>query len=117
MQSEEEYYESLGDFDEIKDYLTLDPVDFEVPFVPPPFVPDYSTAVVIDNLPKTTEDKLPKLTAVLIKLVKQLCPYLLDNDLTIPLDNASPAGTYGFCFVAIGFGFVAVWFGFVTVGF
>lgn len=101
MQSEEEYYEALEDFEEIQEYLVLDPVDFDVPFVPPPFIPDYSSAVIIDNLPKTTEDKLPKLTAVLIKLVKQLCPNLLETDLTIPLDNASPPGTYGFCFIKL----------------
>lgn len=95
---ERSYYESLEDYEQIKEYLTFDAEDFEVPIELPPFRPDYSKAIVVDNLPLVGPEKIEKLTQVVIKIYRQFSDTLDTGDLFMPI-NPETNTTYGFCFI------------------
>ena len=65
------YYKSLEDYDRIKDYLDLDEPGFQIPMDIPEFKPDFSKAIIVDNLPLVGKDKIERLTDM-IKLVQMI---------------------------------------------
>jgi RNA recognition motif-containing protein len=80
--------------EELRPYLQ------DVPeFHEPPFYPDFSTAVVVQNLPKVPEDKFEKLKNVIMK--KVLEPLGQIRRFEMPLDPATQQ-TLGFAFVNYG---------------
>jgi translation initiation factor 3 subunit B len=93
--SDLEYFKALNDYDEIKDYLDTDNSDYVPPELPA-FVPDYSTSIIVDNIPSTTPDKVQKLTQAILKIYRQISPSLKESDVFMPL-NEEAGVTYGFC--------------------
>lgn len=93
-------FKHLEDFDEISSFLELDPEGFQVPFDPPAFEPDFSTAIIVDNTPVIGPDKLDKLKGVLSKLYAQVNPLeeFKTTDIYMPVDTQSNQ-TLGFCFI------------------
>jgi translation initiation factor 3 subunit B len=92
------YYKSLEDYESIKDYLQLDPEGFEIPVDLPEFQPDFSKAIIVDNLPCVGKDKFEKLNQVVLKIYKQVSDKVTDNDIYMPFDESTGL-TYGFCFI------------------
>ena len=68
------------------------------PFVPPPFVLDTTTAIVVDNLPVVTKEKYDRLAGVLRRLYEQLGGITEPNGLFMPFDEKS-GSTLGFAFI------------------
>jgi translation initiation factor 3 subunit B len=89
-----EFYKQLEDYDLIKEYLdNLNTDDFSPPTVPP-FKPDFSTAIIADNLPVVAREKSTKLLQVLYKIFCQTgCT---EADMCMPF-NEETQMTYGFC--------------------
>lgn len=93
-----EYYEQIEDYEDFKDFLDLSPIEegiTEDQF--PPFEPDFSSAIVVDNLPTVTKDKIPKFLGVLLKIYMQIAA-ITENDIHMPFDDAAGT-TYGFAFI------------------
>lgn len=94
--ADEEFFKSLSDYDDIKEYLE-ESKGFEAP-KPQTFQPDFSSAIVVDNLPIITEDKLAKLTNVVWKIYNQASASLNEKDIYIPFDTDANTSR-GFCFI------------------
>ena len=89
---------SKKDLEELSSYLEKDPqTNFEKTFVPPPFVPDFSSIIVVDNLPIVGQEKRDKLIGVIHKLYVQMGSYLKESDIFMPSDTNG--SSMGFCFV------------------
>ena len=82
------------DYDEIKDYLAEMNTDDFVPPQLPPFSPDFSTAIIIDNLPCVGPEKLDKLLNVIWKVYA--ASGVVESDIFMPIDESTGL-TYGFC--------------------
>ena len=67
MATDVAYYKSLSDYEELKEYLDLEKDDFVVQEMPP-FAPDFSTAIIVDNIPAIGQEKISKLKKALIKI-------------------------------------------------
>lgn len=63
----------------------------------PPFTPDFSTAIVVDNLPKVPKDKYDKLLNFVKKIYAQLGE-IMENGLVMPFDESANS-TLGFAFI------------------
>lgn len=92
------YYRNLEDYEIIKDYLELDREESEPPVELPPFKPDFSSAIVVDNLPVVALEKREKLLQVLYKVFLKVCDQLRETDLHMPVDSSSNQ-TMGYCFI------------------
>jgi len=98
MSSDLLYYEKQEDYEEIKDYLDMEPVDDSIsPDQFPPFTADFSSSIVIDNIPQVPREKIPRLLSVLLKIYVQISP-ITESDVTLPI-NEETGLTYGFCFI------------------
>lgn len=82
--SETEYYQSLADYEDILPYLD-DKDSFT--FTPPPFIPDYSSSIIVDEIPCIPLEKKDKLCGVLLKLYSKMCPTLTLDDFHMPFDE------------------------------
>ena len=92
--SDMDYYKQLDDYDLIKEYLDeMNTDDFSPPEVPP-FKPDFSKAILVDNLPIVGQDKYEKLTQALVKIFSMTGAQ--ESDICMPL-NEETQMTYGFC--------------------
>lgn len=98
-QEERQYYENLGDYENICSFIDFDE-DFELPLNLPRFEPDYSTSIIVENLPAVSPEKIEKLTQMLLKMYKQFSENLAVEDIFMPL-NPDTNLTYGFCFVRL----------------
>lgn len=65
--------------------------------MPPVFDQSLNNFVILDNVPKITQEKVPKLTQVLQKVL-QITPNSVVN-ITLPADDKEPFETLGFCYV------------------
>ena len=92
--SEMEYYQQREDYDDIKDYLADISMDDFVPPEVPPFSPDFSTAIIVDNLPTVGPEKVTKLIQVLVKIYSS--SFVRESDIYMPFNEATSL-TYGFC--------------------
>eukprot|EP01039_Chlorochromonas_danica_P005554 gene5554-6116_t len=102
--SDLEYYRSLPDYEEIEEYLDLTPVEVAMDeSALPKFNPDYSSAIIVDNLPKIPPEKVPRLIAVFLKLYTQVSSTLTADDIYMPIDESKNL-TYGFCFIQLASG-------------
>lgn len=97
---ERAYYESLGDYEDICNFLENIDEDFDLPVNLPRFTPDYSTSVIVENLPVVSTEKVEKLLQVIIKIYRQFCETLDASDVYMPL-NPETNQTYGVCFVRL----------------
>ena len=96
--SELDFYKLLPDYEDIKQYLELDPEDYEPPLELPVFQPNYDSSIIVDGTPITTVDKVPKLLSVLLKIFKQFSSTITESDFELPINEAT-GSTYGFCFI------------------
>lgn len=91
-------FHHLDDYDDIKDYLDLEalqePID-ESSF--PEFRADYSSSIVVDNIPVVPQEKIPKLLSVLVKIYAKIAK-VSESDIYMPF-NEEAKTTYGFCFI------------------
>jgi translation initiation factor 3 subunit B len=94
--ADREYYKSLPDYDEIREYLDESEEYVQPNF--PEFEPDFSSAIIVDSIPIVDSTKLPKLLQVLLKLFKQVTARLEETDVYMPFNDAAGT-TFGFCFV------------------
>eukprot|EP00428_Durinskia_dybowskii_P071191 CAMPEP_0170401292 /NCGR_PEP_ID=MMETSP0117_2-20130122/24947_1 /TAXON_ID=400756 /ORGANISM="Durinskia baltica, Strain CSIRO CS-38" /LENGTH=772 /DNA_ID=CAMNT_0010658085 /DNA_START=24 /DNA_END=2342 /DNA_ORIENTATION=- len=96
--SQLDYLRSLEDYEEIKDYLDLESIDeSEVDKKLPQFEPDFSTSIIVDNIPAVPADKVQKLLAVILKVYSQNAK-ITDSDIYMPFNDETKT-TYGFCFI------------------
>lgn len=63
----------------------------------PEFKPDFSSSLIVDNIPQVGSDKMAKLLALLLKVYGQIAP-IKEDDIFMPFDEATGT-TYGFCFI------------------
>jgi translation initiation factor 3 subunit B len=98
-EEERRYYETLGDYENIADFIEFDE-DFELPVNFPTFQPDFKTSVIVENLPQVSPEKVEKLTQVILKIYRQFSDTLDVEDLYMPL-NPETNQTYGVCFVRL----------------
>ena len=101
MATEMQYYESLPDYDDIIKYIEEDPANFQLDYDFPEFVPDYSACLVVDNVPEVGQEKLSKLTQMLVKMFSRVSPTLTEADIYMPF-NATDDMTLGCCFIKFG---------------
>mmetsp|Transcript_20849 Transcript_20849/g.35345 ORF Transcript_20849/g.35345 Transcript_20849/m.35345 type:complete len:781 (+) Transcript_20849:34-2376(+) len=88
---------SLEDYEEIKDYLDLEELENFDESKLPSFEPDFSSAIIVDNIPAVPKEKIPKLLTVLMKIYVQIAP-ISESDIYMPF-NEETNTTYGFCFI------------------
>lgn len=95
MSTEEDYFASQPDYEDIKAYLeegrSTDPSL-------PDFSPDFSSAIIVDNVPSVGPEKLAKLKGVLLKLYVQISPTIKETDIVMPT-NPETGMTMNFCFI------------------
>lgn len=99
--SDLDYYRTLPDYDVIKEYLDMTPVEVSLDDGNlPEFQPDFSNAILVDNVPKVGPEKIAKLLSVILKLYAQVSPSspVTADEVYMPFDEATNA-TYGFCFI------------------
>lgn len=63
----------------------------------PPFIPNFQTAIVVDNLPKVPKDKYEKLMGFVAKIYGQLGD-IVEGGLIMPFDDSANS-TLGFAFI------------------
>jgi translation initiation factor 3 subunit B len=90
-----DFFKSQKDFEDIEPYLDMSPIQIDEQSLPV-FKPDFSSAVIIDNIPVIGQDKFVRLQGAIMKCIKQ-AGQVDDSDLYIPTD--ADGNTLGFCFV------------------
>lgn len=93
-----EYCKSLPDYKDIQAYLESDRTPFEPKIDLSPFTPDYSRAIIVDNIPSVEPEKIDRLKTVLLQIYNQFGEMLTGEDIEMPLDN-STRKTFGYCFI------------------
>ncbi|CAM9273504.1 unnamed protein product, partial [Ectocarpus fasciculatus] len=86
---------------DISEYLQSDDSPFEVKLETQPFVPDFSRAIIVDNIPAVDyekADKIEKLKSVLLQIYNQFGETLTVDDIDMPVDPSTKK-TGGFCFI------------------
>lgn len=97
--TDQEYYEAHEDYDIIKDFLNMDNVEDSItPDLFPPFQPDFSTAIVVDNIPQVGPEKFAKLKAMIYKIFARAASSLEEDDVEMPVDPSTNI-SLGFCFI------------------
>ena len=81
------YYTSLPDYEALAPFLEEDPPDFEPPIKLKPFVPDFSTTIIIDNVPVVDAVKAERLKKLLYKIFGAVSSDIRDDDLYFPFDS------------------------------
>ena len=97
MIDDDDYFKMQPDYEDFKEYLEP-AADLEATLQLPEFQPDFSSSIIIDNVPSVGPEKLAKLKGVLLKLYVQICPTIKDADIVIPVDEAT-GKTMNFCFI------------------
>ncbi len=93
-----DYFKNLEDYDEIRDYLDMEPLENEIDESQfPSFEPDFSSAIIVENVPAVSSEKIPKLMGVLLKIYAQISK-ITEADIHMPF-NEEANMTYGFCFI------------------
>lgn len=90
------YYKSYDDYENFAPYLDEEPVVVDDSSLPP-FKPDFSSAIIVDDIPKVTQDKVTRLKEALVKIYAQVAP-VSEADIYMPFDDAENI-SYGFCFI------------------
>jgi translation initiation factor 3 subunit B len=96
--SQLDYLRSLEDYEDIKDYI-----DFESLENPAdekkvaPFNPDFSSSIIVDNIPAVPAEKVAKLLSVILKVYSQNAK-ITESDIFMPFNDETNT-TYGFCFI------------------
>lgn len=83
----DDYYKSLPDYEDIAPYLEEDPIGFEPSITIQPFAADFSTTIVIDNVPIVDPDRAVKLKKLMLKLYSAVTTDITDTDLYFPFDS------------------------------
>jgi translation initiation factor 3 subunit B len=91
-----DYYRNQPDYDDFQEYLDTTPIVIDEKDLPK-FVPDYSCAIIVDGIPIVSQDKVPKLYGVLLKIYGQTAA-ITDNDICMPIDSETGL-SQGFCFI------------------
>lgn len=101
--TELEYYQqNCEDWENIQQYIDLDPADYEVSYQIPPFKPNYNNAVVIHGLPIVESSKLEKLVDRLVDIfskISNITP-IKKTDAYVPFDEANNT-SYGIGFIKL----------------
>lgn len=92
--TDEQYFQSLPDFEDFAQYLEGGSDDIVIP----PFVPDFSNVLIVDGIPKVGPEKLPKLMGVILKIYMKIHDKLVESDVVMPADESTKM-TLGFCFI------------------
>jgi translation initiation factor 3 subunit B len=92
--TDDEYFRSQPDYADFAPYLegNTDQIDL------PEFVPDYSSVIIVDNIPAVGPEKLTKLKGALLKIYRKIHDGLSEDDIDMQLD-AGTQMTLGFCFI------------------
>ena len=99
MPSDDDYFKGLDDYEEIKDYLDLESLNESVDESKfPSFQADFSTAIVVDNLPAVPQEKFTKFQTVLLKIYGNISSNVKESNIYMPM-NPETNTTYGFCFI------------------
>lgn len=88
----QQYCRSLPDYKDISEYLQSDDSPFEVKLETQPFVPDFSRAIIVDNIPAVDyekADKIEKLKSVLLQIYNQFGETLTVDDIDMPVDPST----------------------------
>lgn len=85
-QSDLDYYRSQSDYEEIKKFLSSEPVEIDEAALPA-FKPDFSSIIIVDNLPVVNREKMAKLITVLFKLYSQV-DAIAEEDIYMPFNDA-----------------------------
>jgi translation initiation factor 3 subunit B len=85
-QADFDYYRSQADYEEVKKYLSSEPVVIDEAALPA-FKPDFSSVIVVDNLPIVNRERMPKLLVVLFKLYSQVAA-IAESDIFMPFKEA-----------------------------
>jgi translation initiation factor 3 subunit B len=94
------YYRQQPDYDDFADYLDLTPVAIDEAKELPKFVPDYSSAIVLDGIPIVNQEKATKLYGVLLKVFSATAP-IQESDIFMPFDPTTGL-SQGYCFIKFG---------------
>jgi translation initiation factor 3 subunit B len=95
--SDFDYYKSAAeDFEDIEEYLPSEPVEIDESQFPE-FEPDFSSSIIVENVPAVSKEKIPKLMAVLMKIYGQISK-ITEADIHMPYNDDADM-TYGFCFI------------------
>eukprot|EP00605_Chrysophyceae_sp_TOSAG23-4_P000594 GSChrysophyteH1.ASY1.ANO1.671.1 assembled CDS len=92
--TDDQFFRSLPDFEDFAPFLEGNTDGIEIP----PFVPDFSTVLIVDSIPKVGPEKLPKLKGVLLKIYMKIHDKLTEGDVEMPMDEETKM-TLGFCFI------------------
>lgn len=92
------FYTNLPDYEAIAPFLEEDPADFEPPIKLPEFEPDFSTTIVIDNVPVVDSVKAERLKKLLFKIYGTVSDDIRNDDLYFPFDKETGL-TPGFAFM------------------
>ena len=95
--ADEEYFKTLHDYDIIKEYLQDSSSHNDMPKAQT-FEPDFSSSIIVDNIPAIPADKVPKLKNALLKIYGQASATLQEADIYMPFDNDANTSS-GFCFI------------------
>lgn len=89
----EHHYSDVLIDEELKGYISEGRTDWEEPV----YEPDFSTAIVVDNLPKVSREKYDRLMVFVRKIYDQVGK-IAEDGLQMPLDEATGM-TLGFAFI------------------
>lgn len=89
---------TLPDYKDIASYLDADTSPFELRMDSQPFDPDFSRAIIVDNIPSVEAEKIERLKTVLLQIYNQFGETLSLDDINMPIDPATKK-TGGFCFI------------------
>lgn len=92
------FYTNLVDYEAIAPYLETDPEGFEPTVNLPNFKPDFSTTIVIDNVPIVDRDRAPRLKKLMLKIYGAVSVDIDDSDFYFPFDPTTQM-TPGFAFM------------------
>lgn len=87
-----QYFQSLPDYEEFAPYLEGGSEDVALP----EFVPDFSSILVVDGVPKVGPEKMAKLKGVILKIYQKIYSSLAEDHIDMPVDGDM---SLGFCFI------------------
>lgn len=96
-QSDLDYYKSQSDYEDFKQYLDEEPIIIDEAAVPA-FKPDFSSIIIVDDIPVVTREKMPKLIGVLFKLYSQVAS-IKESDIYMPFDEEKNT-SFGCCTIS-----------------
>lgn len=92
------FYTNLVDYEAIAPYLEPDPEGFEPAVNIQDFKPDFSTTIVIDNVPIVNEERASRLKKLMLKIYSTVTEDIVESDLYFPFDPLTNM-TPGFAFM------------------